>query len=150
MDDGILSKARAKSPAVLPTVSLAPENGRRDIVSATPKPTMTPKATPTPTSEPRNDSTANYNSDYSPDLLEIRNVPDEIIEAIESAEEFRNSIYNFLYDNDMDEYDVAVDDYYEKYGDDIYDFTLNVSGEVIYGRYDRENNEYYYSFEAIG
>ena len=80
---------------------------------------------------------------------EIRGIPGEIADAIESPEEFRNSLYNFLYDNDIRGSEVAVDPYYEKYGDDIYDFVLSVAGKTVYSRYDAATNEYYYSFEGV-
>lgn len=110
------------------------------VATPTPRPTATPTPSPTPTPVPE------PTSDYRPDTMEIRDVPGEIADAVASVEEFRNSVYNFLYDNGLRATLVTADPYYEKYGDGVYDFRLNVSGRTIYARYDSEINEYYYSF----
>ena len=58
-------------------------------------------------------------------------------------------LYNFMYENDLSGTVISADVYYEKYGDSIFDFTLNVSEKTVYVRYDASLNEYYYSFEKF-
>ena len=71
------------------------------------------------------------------------------MDSFDSVEEFRNSIYNFMYDHDIRVTVISADAYYEQYGENIYDFTLSASNRTIYARYDADVNEYYYSFEKF-
>ena len=155
MDRRTLNTARKESP-----VENEDESENRSIESAvtgtpaptaTKSPTVTPSPRPTATPSPRPTATPTPvpTSDYQPDAIEIRGIPGEIADAIVSPEEFRNSLYNFMYDNDIHGTVILADAYYEKYGDSIFDFTLTVSEKTVYARYDAGLNEYYYSFEKF-
>ena len=149
MDRRTLEDVRQESPAE--EVVNSPNRQESETIgpasTATPSPTPTPRptSTPIPTATPIPFPT----SDYQPDQLEIRGVPGEIVDSFESVEEFRNSIYNFMYDHDIRVTVISADAYYEQYGENIYDFTLSASNRTIYARYDADVNEYYYSFEKF-
>ena len=149
MDRRTLEDVRQESPAE--EVVNSPNRQESETIgsasTATPSPTPTPRptSTPIPTATPIPLPT----SDYQPDQLEIRGVPGEIVDSFESVEEFRNSIYNFMYDHDIRVTVISADAYYEQYGENIYDFTLSASNRTIYARYDADVNEYYYSFEKF-
>lgn len=147
MDRRTLNTARKESP-----VENEDESENRSIESAvtgTPAPTATKSPTATPSPRPTATPIPVPVSDYQPDVIEIRGIPGEIADAIASPEEFRNSLYNFMYDNDIRGTVILADAYYEKYGDSIFDFTLTVSEKTVYARYDAGLNEYYYSFEKF-
>ena len=146
MDKRTMDAVRQESPVEEVVSNTHPQTSEdsSSAVTASPAPaTATP--TPVPTATPIPLPT----SDYQPDMLEIRGVPGEIVDSFESVEEFRNSIYNFLYDHDIHVTVISADAYYEQYGENIYDFTLSASNRTIYARYDAGSNEYYYSFEKI-
>ena len=149
MDRRTLEDVRQESPAE--EVVNSPNRQESETIgpalTATPSPSPTPRptSTPSPTTTPIPLPT----SDYQPDQLEIRGVPGEIVDSFESVEEFRNSIYNFMYDHDIRVTVISADAYYEQYGENIYDFTLSASNRTIYARYDADVNEYYYSFEKF-
>ena len=147
MDRRTLNTARKESP-----VENEDESENRSIESAvtgTPAPTATKRPTATPSPRPTATPIPVPTSDYQPDVIEIRGIPGEIADAIVSPEEFRNSLYNFMYDNDIRGTVILADSYFEKYGDCIFDFTLTVSERTVYARYDAGLNEYYYSFEKF-
>lgn len=145
MDQRTLETAREEAPVERENVN----QNRNCGVTVTPSPAVTKRSTATPSPRPTATPIPTPTSDYQPDIIEIQGIPGEIADAIESPEEFRNTLYNFLYDNDIQGSEVAVDPYFEKYGDYIYDFVLNVSGKTIYSRYDAGANEYYYSLEEF-
>lgn len=145
MDQRTLDTARNETPADREDES----RNRNSAVTVTPAPTVTKKPTATPSPRPTATPIPAPTSDYQPDIIEIRGIPGEIADAIESPEEFRNSLYNFMYENDISGTVILADVYFEKYGDSIFDFTLNVSEKTVYARYDASLNEYYYSFEKF-
>ena len=145
MDQRTLNNAREESPVEIEDESESSGNA----VTGTPAPTATKRPTATPSPVPTAISVPAPTSDYQPDIIEIRGIPGEIADAIVSPEEFRNSLYNFMYDNDIHGTVILADAYYEKYGDSIFDFTLTVSEKTVYARYDAGLNEYYYSFEKF-
>ena len=145
MDRRTLNTARKESPVENEDES----ESRGSAVTGTPAPTATKSPTATPSPRPTATPTPVPTSDYQPDVIEIRGIPGEIADAIVSPEEFRNSLYNFMYDNDIRGTVILADAYYEKYGDSIFDFTLTVSERTVYARYDAGLNEYYYSFEKF-
>ena len=145
MDRRTLNTAREDSPVETEDESESSGNA----VTGTPAPTATKRPTATPSPVPTAISVPAPTSDYQPDIIEIRGIPGEIADAISSPEEFRNSLYNFMYDNDIRGTVILADAYYEKYGDSIFDFTLTVSEKTVYARYDAGLNEYYYSFEKF-
>ena len=145
MDRRTLNTAREDSPVETEDESESSGNA----VTGTPAPTATKRPTATPSPRPTATPIPVPTSDYQPDVIEIRGIPGEIADAIVSPEEFRNSLYNFMYDNDIRGTVILADAYYEKYGDSIFDFTLTVSEKTVYARYDAGLNEYYYSFEKF-
>lgn len=147
MDQRTLNTAREESPVENEDESESESSG--NAVTGTPVPTATKRPTATPSPVPTAISVPAPTSDYQPDIIEIRGIPGEIADAISSPEEFRNSLYNFMYDNDIRGTVILADAYYEKYGDSIFDFTLTVSEKTVYARYDAGLNEYYYSFEKF-
>ena len=114
MDRRTLNTARKESP-----VENEDESENRSIESAvtgTPAPTATKSPTATPSPRPTATPTPVPTSDYQPDVIEIRGIPGEIADAIVSPEEFRNSLYNFMYDNDIHGTVILADAYYESTG----------------------------------
>ena len=114
MDRRTLNTARKESP-----VENEDESENRSIESAvtgTPAPTATKRPTATPSPRPTATPIPVPTSDYQPDVIEIRGIPGEIADAIVSPEEFRNSLYNFMYDNDIHGTVILADAYYESTG----------------------------------
>ena len=154
MDKRTMDAVRQESPVEEVVSNTHPQTSEdsSSALTASPAPataTPTPRPTSTPTPVPTATPIPLPTSDYQPDMLEIRGIPGEIVDSFESVEEFRNSIYNFLYDRDIHVTVISADAYYEQYGENIYDFKLSASNRTIYARYDAGLNEYYYSFEKI-